>query len=97
MFILLLSFCTIVCTYRGQSYQNGEQFTNPDERCEDCVCRGGTIQCQRKQCDIPNCRDPVYPPGACCPVCTGMALLFVFYLFRFLRKFLLYIVCQSSG
>ena len=79
-FYFTFPFCTIVCTYRGQSYQNGEQFPNPDERCEDCVCRDGTIQCQRKQCDIPNCRDPVYPPGACCPVCTGMELgsLFLF-------------------
>ena len=70
--IVIVTYFPIGCTYRGQTYEQGEVFRNPEERCEDCVCRDGTVECLRRQCDVPNCRDPVYPPGACCPECAGI-------------------------
>lgn len=62
----------IVCSYGGKTYQLGERFSNPTDSCEDCVCQAGTVDCQRRLCDVPDCRDPVYPPGECCPVCAGI-------------------------
>ncbi|MCJ8733662.1 hypothetical protein PDJAM_G00226190 [Pangasius djambal] len=51
------------CVVRNHVYVDGERFTNPENPCEECVCRGGGVECLNK-CPKPNCRYPV--TGTCC-------------------------------
>uniref|UniRef100_A0A3B3VJK7 VWFC domain-containing protein n=1 Tax=Poecilia latipinna TaxID=48699 RepID=A0A3B3VJK7_9TELE len=50
------------CLHQGQERANGETWEDPSDPCAVCVCHEGSVTA---------CRDPVMPPGECCPVCTG--------------------------
>ena len=36
-----------VCSYKGNSYQNGDSFK---EECNRCICAAGRVSCTKKQC-----------------------------------------------
>lgn len=59
-------------------FELGEMFPSPVEACKDCVCQAGSVECLRKICAVPDCGSPTYPPGACCPVCSGIVLYLKF-------------------
>ncbi|XP_078379710.1 cysteine-rich motor neuron 1 protein-like isoform X2 [Oculina patagonica] len=37
--------------------------------CTVCVCRNGTPECLATVCRHPDCKEPLYIKGQCCPVC----------------------------
>ena len=51
----------------GLYYQPGQEW-NPDD-CTFCSCEQGDIICAVAACEEPNCTDPVYIDGQCCPTC----------------------------
>ena len=51
----------------GMFYENGASW-NPDA-CTDCFCEQGDIMCASEGCLEPNCTDPIYIDGECCPIC----------------------------
>ncbi|MDG2165298.1 MAG: T9SS type A sorting domain-containing protein [Flavobacteriales bacterium] len=51
----------------GMFYENGDSW-NPDA-CTDCFCEQGDIICASEGCLEPNCTDPIYLDGECCPTC----------------------------
>ncbi|XP_052810768.1 uncharacterized protein LOC128238671 [Mya arenaria] len=57
------------CEYNSMRFELGELFPSPADACEDCVCQAGSVECLRRVCAIPNCSNPTYMPGECCPVC----------------------------
>ncbi|KAG9345614.1 hypothetical protein JZ751_008758, partial [Albula glossodonta] len=59
------------CTYNQRMYSNGQDFTDPDEPCQQCRCQDGTVQCTVTQCRPLTCSNPQTPPGQCCPQCPG--------------------------
>ena len=56
------------CLYLNRQYSNHQRFTNPRNKCEDCVCVDGTVTCDRKSCPRVACQNPTQ--GDCCPVCS---------------------------
>ncbi|XP_043980613.1 kielin/chordin-like protein [Gambusia affinis] len=59
------------CNFNGRGCYNGEQFPHPEDHCQSCFCLNGGVVCAQTSCPSTACRDPVLPPGECCPVCTG--------------------------
>ncbi|XP_014900210.1 kielin/chordin-like protein [Poecilia latipinna] len=59
------------CNFNGRGCYNGEQFPHPEDHCQSCFCLNGGVVCAQTSCPSTACRDPVMPPGECCPVCTG--------------------------
>ncbi|XP_051786187.1 kielin/chordin-like protein isoform X2 [Erpetoichthys calabaricus] len=57
------------CLYGGKEMANGEQFTDTSDPCRLCVCREGTVSCDRRSCPILDCPFPVQ--AQCCPACEG--------------------------
>uniref|UniRef100_A0A8B9HB12 Si:dkey-266m15.6 n=1 Tax=Astyanax mexicanus TaxID=7994 RepID=A0A8B9HB12_ASTMX len=57
------------CRYAGVEYANNQEFPNPADRCNHCVCTNGHVTCSRKPCYNSGCSHPVTLPGQCCPVC----------------------------
>uniref|UniRef100_A0A915KJ80 VWFC domain-containing protein n=1 Tax=Romanomermis culicivorax TaxID=13658 RepID=A0A915KJ80_ROMCU len=57
------------CVFRRERIKNSQLF-RPDI-CALCVCREGTVQCQRFMCKVPNCTASriYYRPDLCCPLC----------------------------
>ncbi|ELK13868.1 Kielin/chordin-like protein [Pteropus alecto] len=59
------------CTYHGQVYANGQNFTDSDSPCYICHCKSGNVQCLARRCPPLPCAEPVSLPGECCPQCPG--------------------------
>ncbi|XP_041854067.1 kielin/chordin-like protein isoform X3 [Melanotaenia boesemani] len=57
------------CFYEGRERANGESWDATSDPCTGCVCRGGTVQCERKRCPPSNCNHPVQ--RQCCMSCDG--------------------------
>ncbi|KAK9958719.1 hypothetical protein ABG768_010824 [Culter alburnus] len=57
------------CLYNRQEHTNGATFEDTSDPCRTCVCRDGTVTCNRKQCQRTACPFPVQ--GKCCPHCDG--------------------------
>ncbi|XP_070576623.1 kielin/chordin-like protein [Ptychodera flava] len=57
------------CTYNGVTYTTGETFSDPRERCKECTCQDGFVECSSITCDDVTCSHPITRPGDCCPVC----------------------------
>ncbi|XP_072241827.1 kielin/chordin-like protein [Leuresthes tenuis] len=57
------------CLYEGRERANGESWDDPSDPCAICVCREGTVQCERKRCPPSNCNHPVQ--RQCCISCDG--------------------------
>uniref|UniRef100_W5NEV9 Kielin cysteine rich BMP regulator n=1 Tax=Lepisosteus oculatus TaxID=7918 RepID=W5NEV9_LEPOC len=59
------------CNYIGDTYLNGQEFTDSYNQCNHCVCTNGFVTCSPKPCYNPGCTHPITLPGKCCPVCEG--------------------------
>ncbi|XP_072350463.1 kielin/chordin-like protein, partial [Scyliorhinus torazame] len=57
------------CQYAGKEYPNGADFPHPTNRCKECHCINGNVQCLSKRCPPLTCNDPFLVPGECCPQC----------------------------
>ncbi|XP_072551912.1 kielin/chordin-like protein [Salminus brasiliensis] len=54
------------CSYAGKEYPNGMVFPHPTDRCRECHCTNGNVQCLAKRCAPTQCSDP-RPPSPPCP------------------------------
>ncbi|KAM7245106.1 hypothetical protein CapIbe_003632 [Capra ibex] len=61
------------CTYHGQVYANGQNFTDADP-CHTCHCEDGTVTCSLVNCPPTTCARPQSGPGQCCPRCPDCVL-----------------------
>ncbi|XP_030878467.1 kielin/chordin-like protein [Leptonychotes weddellii] len=62
------------CTYQGQVYANGQNFTDADSPCHACRCEEGTVRCSLVDCPPTTCARPQSGPGQCCPRCPDCIL-----------------------
>nr|KAF6319632.1 kielin cysteine rich BMP regulator [Myotis myotis] len=62
------------CTYHGQVYANGQNFTDTDSPCHACRCEDGTVRCSLADCPPTPCARPQSGPGQCCPRCPDCVL-----------------------
>nr|XP_040147576.1 kielin/chordin-like protein isoform X1 [Ictidomys tridecemlineatus] len=62
------------CTYHGQVYANGLNFTDADSPCHTCRCEDGTVRCSLVYCPPMTCARPQSGPGQCCPKCPDCIL-----------------------
>ncbi|XP_070225358.1 kielin/chordin-like protein isoform X1 [Bos mutus] len=61
------------CTYHGQVYANGQNFTDADP-CHTCHCEDGTVTCSLVNCPPTTCARPQRGPSQCCPRCPDCVL-----------------------
>ncbi|XP_031418057.1 kielin/chordin-like protein [Clupea harengus] len=52
------------CNFEKRVFVNGEQFPNPLQPCQECVCVDGVVDCKTHQCPTPTCHNPL--PASCC-------------------------------
>ncbi|XP_034734849.1 kielin/chordin-like protein isoform X1 [Etheostoma cragini] len=57
------------CLYEGRERANGETWDDASDPCAACVCREGSVRCERKRCPPSNCNNPVQ--RQCCMSCDG--------------------------
>ncbi|XP_042352823.1 kielin/chordin-like protein [Plectropomus leopardus] len=57
------------CLYEGQERANGETWDEASDPCAACVCREGSVRCEKKRCPPTNCNHPVQ--RQCCMSCDG--------------------------
>uniref|UniRef100_H3DPF7 Kielin cysteine rich BMP regulator n=1 Tax=Tetraodon nigroviridis TaxID=99883 RepID=H3DPF7_TETNG len=57
------------CLHEGRERANGEMWNDSSDPCAACVCREGSVRCDRKPCPPPNCKHPVQ--RQCCMSCDG--------------------------
>ncbi|XP_053464571.1 kielin/chordin-like protein isoform X2 [Nycticebus coucang] len=62
------------CTYHGQVYANGQNFTDIDSPCHTCHCKDGTVKCSLIDCPPTTCARPQSGPNQCCPRCPDCIL-----------------------
>ncbi|XP_029773931.1 kielin/chordin-like protein [Suricata suricatta] len=62
------------CTYHGQVYANGQNFTDADSPCHACRCEDGTVRCSLVDCPPTTCARPQRGPNQCCPRCPDCIL-----------------------
>lgn len=73
---ILIYFLTIDdnctgCMFKGQSYESGVEWTDPDDPCASFKCVAGVVTESSQQCYTP-CNNPILPrPGQCCSTCLG--------------------------
>lgn len=74
--MLILLFCILLCVVSpakchdspsNKFYGEAESWEPND--CTVCVCRNGTPECLATVCRHPDCKEPLYIKGQCCPVC----------------------------
>ena len=53
----------------GAYYENGMEWSLDD--CTFCFCEQGDILCEALACQEPNCENPIYTDGQCCPTCPS--------------------------
>lgn len=61
--------CLTGCLHKGQERTNGEMWDDSSDPCAACVCREGSVRCDRKRCPSSNCKHPVQ--RQCCMSCEG--------------------------
>ncbi|XP_051966675.1 chordin-like isoform X2 [Xyrauchen texanus] len=62
------------CKFGKNFYQNSEHWHPSvplvgEMKCITCWCDHGVTKCQRKQCPLLSCSDPIHMEGKCCPEC----------------------------
>ncbi|XP_063753849.1 kielin/chordin-like protein isoform X3 [Eleginops maclovinus] len=57
------------CLYESRERANGESWDDASDPCKVCVCREGSVHCERKRCPPSNCNHPVQ--RQCCMSCEG--------------------------
>nr|O57472.1 RecName: Full=Chordin; AltName: Full=Protein chordino; Flags: Precursor [Danio rerio]AAB93485.1 chordin [Danio rerio] len=65
---------TRLCKFGKNYYQNSEHWHPSvplvgEMKCITCWCDHGVTKCQRKQCPLLSCRNPIRTEGKCCPEC----------------------------
>uniref|UniRef100_A0A8C1C677 Chordin n=1 Tax=Cyprinus carpio carpio TaxID=630221 RepID=A0A8C1C677_CYPCA len=64
------------CKFGKNYYQNSEHW-HPrvplvgEMKCITCWCDHGFTKCQKKQCPLLSCSNPIRREGKCCPECMG--------------------------
>ena len=69
---MLIFLCFITPAKCHDSPSNkfyGEAESWEPNDCTVCVCRNGTPECLATVCRHPDCKEPLYIKGQCCPVC----------------------------
>ncbi|XP_078275752.1 kielin/chordin-like protein isoform X1 [Rhinoraja longicauda] len=59
------------CQYAGKEYPNGADFLHPTNKCKECHCINGNVQCLSRRCPPLLCNDPFLLPGSCCLQCPA--------------------------
>ncbi|XP_061493988.1 kielin/chordin-like protein isoform X3 [Rhineura floridana] len=59
------------CNYAGKEYPNGAEFSHPTDKCRQCHCINGNVQCLSRRCPPLLCSEPFLMPGECCPRCPA--------------------------
>ncbi|XP_054844536.1 kielin/chordin-like protein [Eublepharis macularius] len=59
------------CNYAGKEYPNGAEFPHPTDKCRQCHCINGNVQCHSARCGPLACPEPFLRPGECCPQCPA--------------------------
>ncbi|XP_070804020.1 kielin/chordin-like protein [Pituophis catenifer annectens] len=59
------------CLYNQRLYSHGQEFADPDNSCQNCQCKGGTVHCSPTVCPPVTCPHPERRPGSCCPTCPS--------------------------
>ncbi|XP_039224021.1 kielin/chordin-like protein isoform X1 [Crotalus tigris] len=59
------------CSYTGKEYPNGAEFPHPTDRCRQCHCINGHVQCLSHRCPPLLCPEPTVRPQECCPQCPA--------------------------
>ena len=67
--ISMLFFALAKCHDSLSNKFYGEAETWEPNDCTVCVCRNGTPECLATVCRHPDCKEPLYIKGQCCPVC----------------------------
>ncbi|XP_066541573.1 kielin/chordin-like protein [Hoplias malabaricus] len=57
------------CMYNGVEHANGAVFEDKSDPCGMCVCREGSVTCDKRPCPLVTCQFPVQ--GRCCVSCEG--------------------------
>ncbi|XP_056907493.1 kielin/chordin-like protein [Takifugu flavidus] len=57
------------CLHEGRERANGEMWDDSSDTCVACICREGSVRCDRKRCPPSNCKHPVQ--RQCCMSCEG--------------------------
>ncbi|XP_053144733.1 kielin/chordin-like protein isoform X3 [Hemicordylus capensis] len=60
------------CNYAGKEYPNGAEFPHPTDKCRQCHCINGNVQCLSRRCPPLLCPEPFKTPGECCPWCPAL-------------------------
>ncbi|XP_072322794.1 protein kinase C-binding protein NELL1-like isoform X5 [Scyliorhinus torazame] len=67
-------YCEKTCQVNREVYRSTESWV---EKCKNCTCKNGAIECRRVMCPPLNCPPdyrPVYRPGQCCKECRPICL-----------------------
>ncbi|XP_067836581.1 kielin/chordin-like protein, partial [Heptranchias perlo] len=77
------------CHFAGKEYPNGADFPHPTNKCKECHCINGNVQCLLKRCPPPTCNDPFLVPGDCCPQCPAppVKCLYSAVLYKHMERF----------
>nr|XP_039253790.1 uncharacterized protein LOC120330882 isoform X1 [Styela clava] len=59
------------CSYGGVDHEEQDRFTDPANKCNECVCQSGTVTCTRVRCEPTPCANPILSDGECCAKCLG--------------------------
>ncbi|XP_063530580.1 protein kinase C-binding protein NELL1-like isoform X1 [Cydia strobilella] len=65
--------CQKSCYSNGSVHADGATWKSGN--CNRCSCVHGEITCRPVECERTDCKNPVLPPGACCPTCLRHCLL----------------------
>ncbi|XP_030843761.1 protein kinase C-binding protein NELL2 [Strongylocentrotus purpuratus] len=60
--------CVKGCQVNGEHMEHSAQWT---EDCLDCTCESGHVSCNPVACAPVYCKNPIYQPGNCCPICKA--------------------------
>ncbi|XP_051885506.1 protein kinase C-binding protein NELL1-like isoform X1 [Pristis pectinata] len=67
-------YCEKTCQVNRDVHRSMESWV---EKCKNCTCKNGAIECRRVSCPPLNCPAdfrPVYRPGKCCKECRPICL-----------------------
>nr|XP_014351812.1 PREDICTED: kielin/chordin-like protein [Latimeria chalumnae] len=77
------------CNYAGKEYPNGAEFPHPTDKCRECHCINGNVQCLTRRCPPLLCNNPFMVPGECCPQCPAAPAecLYMGLFYRHMERF----------
>ncbi|KOC65305.1 Protein kinase C-binding protein NELL1, partial [Habropoda laboriosa] len=64
--------CQKSCRANGTVHEDGATW---EKGCQQCSCVHGEIECRPTPCAPVTCKNPVIPPGQCCPICLKQCYL----------------------